>query len=60
MFTAYDIESGLRIGMFEHLIEFMNKINDQNFEKVLQSEEYRNICSEFKVKKTLFCMQELT
>lgn len=40
MFTAYDVPTGQRIGKFEHLIELVNKINSDEFQKVLDSEEY--------------------
>lgn len=43
MFTAYDVVSGQRVGKFEHLIEFVNKINSNEFQQILDSEEYTKI-----------------
>lgn len=43
MFTAYDVPTGQRIGKFEHLIELVNKINSDEFQKILDSEEYHRI-----------------
>ena len=55
-FTAYDIESGQRVGTFEHLIEFMDKINEPKFEEILQSNEYKKTCEE--LKQMLFYVKE--
>ena len=45
-FTAYDILSGHRIGTFEHLIEFVDRINESKFEDILDGEKYKTICFE--------------
>ena len=45
-FTAYDILSGHRIGTFEHMIDFINVINEPKFEDILDSEKYKTICFE--------------
>lgn len=55
-FTAYDVTSGKRIGVFEHLIEFMDKINEPRFDEILQSKEYKKSCEE--LKQMLFYLKE--
>lgn len=55
-FTAYDIQSGLMIGMYEHLIDFADRINGDEFEKILKSKDYKNTCAE--LKQALCCFKE--
>lgn len=47
-FTAYDVKSGLMIGMYEHLINFADRINSNEFENILKSKEYKKTCTELK------------
>lgn len=45
-FTVYDVLSGQRIGTFEHMIDFINRINEPKFNDVLNSKKYNKECAE--------------
>lgn len=55
-FTAYDVLSGERIGIFEHLIDFMDRINEPKFEEIFESDKYKKTCAE--LKQALFYFKE--
>lgn len=48
LFTAYDVKSGLMIGQYEHLTDFADRINSDEFDKILKGKEYKKICAELK------------
>ena len=57
-FTAYDVLSGQRIGTFERLIDFINRINEPKFDNILNSEKYKKECAELKQAIFYFELQE--
>lgn len=53
-FTAYDVKSGMRIGKYNQMIELIDRINEPEFDRILDSKEYQTVCKKLELLKKMY------